>query len=566
VASAATAALALCAVSGTAAAATTSTAAVGRGTSSLTVLDLGVGGHQISLAELSLISDTIASPRVSSVSVAPVIVDGVAYGKQTINQSSSPKSVGGVSAPSAIAPFAQLTSPVINLSATNGPSNQAGTSSLGTAKVLGMPVSLAGALQAASAVSSTAGASGTKTVTLKNLALPSINDVLAALGLNLSALPTGTLDDLVSQLELVNVAITNAEDAVDTAQDAVDDAQAALATKQAALATATSTFNTAAAALTSLITANSTLLTPLGITDITTLLGASSTDLGLAETAVPTLAGALTTYTDANAAMDAAQGLVDTAQGLVTTVTATLTGALSTLKGLLTGVLDSTPLVSVGSLEVATRAVASSAAKGGQHAEVVGGVVKGLKVMGVDVLDAALGSSTLDLTGTITTKLAEVNGVIADVTGTLSGVLSNVPGLPALDIPAPVVGLLTKSAKTSISDGFGRATTTVHGLSISLPKITLPTSVAVPGAAALPGLAGVDQVAGLLSSAPLSIDMLTLHDQAAFRPATVGTSGTPGKNGGKNLAGTGLPTGVATLALLLVGSALVMRRRFFVTV
>jgi hypothetical protein len=403
-------------------------------------------------------------------------------------------------------------------------------------------------------------------VTLKNLSLPSINDVLGALGLNLSALPTGTLDELVSQLELVNVAITTAEDAVDTAQDAVDDAQADLATKTAALATATSTLNTASAALTSLITTNSALLTPFGITDLTSLLGASPTNLGLAEAAVPTLAPALTTYTNAKTAVDAAQGLVDTAQALVGTVTATLNSALSTLKGLLTGVLDSTPLVSLGSLEVATRAVASSASKGGQHAEVVGGVVKGLKVMGVDVLDTALGSSTLDLTGTVTAKLAEVNGVIADVTGTLSDVLSNVPGLPALDIPAPVVGLLTKSASTSISNGFGRATTTVNALSISLPKITLPTSVAVPGAASLPGLAGVDQVAGLLSSAPLSIDMLTLHDQAAFRPAAVGTTGTPGKNGGKDLAGTGLPTGVATMALLLVGAALVMRRRFFATV
>jgi hypothetical protein len=564
VVSATTAALALCAASGTAAAATTSSKAAGRGTSTLTLLDLAVGGHQISLADLSLTSDTIASPRVSSVSVTPVTVDGTAYGKQTVNQSSSPKTVGGLSAPSAIAPFATLTSPAIDVSATGGPSNHAGTSSLGNVKVLGMPLSLAGALSAASAVSSTTGASGTKTVTLKNLALPSIKDVLAALGLDLSKLPTGTLDELVSQLELVNVAITTAEDAVDTAQDAVDDATATLTQKSSDLSDAQATLTSATTTLTGLISANSAVLVPLGIDDLASLLSASPVDLAAAEAAVSGLASAEAAYAAAQTAVTTAQAAVDTAQAALDTVTATLTGALSTLKGLLTGVLDATPLVSLQSLEVATRAVASSASKGGQHAEVVGGVVKGLKVMGVDVLDAALGSSTLDLEGAITSKLAEVNGVIADVTGTLSDVLSNVPSLPALDIPAPVVGLLTKSASTSISGGFGRATTTVHALSISLPKITLPTSVAVPGAASLPGLAGVDQVAGLLSSAPLSIDMMTLHDQAAFRPALAGT-GTPGSNGGKNLAGTGMPAGAATMALLLMGTALVMRRRFFVT-
>jgi hypothetical protein len=269
--------------------------------------------------------------------------------------------------------------------------------------------------------------------------------------------------------------------------------------------------------------------------------------------------------TAAQAAVDAAQALVDTAQALVITLTGTLTGALTTLLNAVMGVLNNTPLVSLQSLEVSTRAAVSSASKGGQHAEVVGGVVKGLKVLGVDVLDAALGSSTLDLEGAVTSKLAEVNGLIAEVTGTLSDVLSSIPTLPALDIPAPVIGLLTKSTSTSISGGFGRASTALHALSISLPAITLPTSVAVPGAANLPGLEGVTQTAGKLTSAPLSMDMLTLHDQAAFRPALAGSNpgtGTPNDSG---LAGTGLPTGVAAMALLLSLSALLLRRRVLVT-
>src|SRR5690242_2468068 len=147
VATAATAALALCAASGTASAATSAGHNTGRGTSSLSLLDVTVAGHKVTLADLSLISDTIASPRISSVAVTPIIADGTAYGRQTVNQSSSPQSIAPVSVPGALAQFAQLTSPTFDVTATSGPSNHAGASSLGSAKVLGLPVGLAGALQ-----------------------------------------------------------------------------------------------------------------------------------------------------------------------------------------------------------------------------------------------------------------------------------------------------------------------------------------------------------------------------------------------------------------------------------
>lgn len=571
---AATAALALCAASGTAAASTT---AVGRGTSSLSVLDLTVAGHHLSLAGLSLISDTIASPRVSSVSFTPVTVDGTAYGKQSIDQSSSPKTVGAVSAPAALAPVASLTSPVLGMSATSAPSNHAGASSLGSLKVLGLPVQLAGALDIASAVSSTTGAQGLKTVTISNLALPSVADVLAALGLDLSKVPVGSLDNLVNGLELVTTTIRTAETAVDSAQAAVNSATADLATKTSALAAANTTLTTAnatlasaAAALTAVINGNLLALAPWSVTDITSLLGLNSTQLALAEAAVPTLTSALATYTSAasavttaQAAVTAAQGLVDTAQALLTTLTGTLTNVLHNLLTLLQARLDATPLVSLDSLQVITRAAVSSASKGGQHAEVVGGTVKGLKVLGVDVIASALGSSTLDLAGVTTSVLSQVNGVIGQVTGVLSTVLSNVPGFPKLDVPAPVVGLLTKTTSTSISGGFGNASTLVRALSITVPGITLPTTLALPGASSLPAFDSVTQVAGQLTSAPLSMNVLTLRDQATFRPAVAGSSGNPsaGGPGSNGLPPTGLPTGVAAMSLLLIGGALVVRRR-----
>lgn len=569
----AVAALALCAAAGSASAASTG-AAAGRATSSLSVLTLSVGGHELSLADLLLTSDTVASPRVSSVSFTPVTVDGTAYGQQKVDQSTSPQTVAAVSAPSALSPFARLTSPALDISATSTPSNHAGADSLGTVQVLGLPVRLSGALSTASSVSSTAGAQGLKTVTIDDLALPSIADVLAALGLDLSELPVGSVDDLVNALELVTSAIVTAEGVVDDAQEAVDDATADLATKttaltsaQATAATAQTAFDTAETALNAAIATNSVALGLLGITDIADLLAAVDPALTTA-LALPGMTDAFGDYNAADTALDAAtaavataQAAVDTAQALVTSLTATLTTVLNNLFTLLQARLDATPLVSLDSLEVSTRAVASSASKGGQHAEVVGGTVKGLHVLGVDVIATALGSSTLDLEGVTSAALADVNDLIGEVTGTLSEVLSSVPGFPQLEVPAPVVGLLTKSTSTSISDGYGRASTVVNGLSITVPGITIPSALALPGAASLPAMTGVTQVSGLISSAPLSLSVLTLRDQAAFRPSTVGgpSAGGPGTDG--ELADTGLPVGVAALSLLLVGGALTVRRR-----
>jgi hypothetical protein len=570
---AAVAALALCAASGTASAATTSTKGAGRGTSNLSLLSLSVAGHQLSLADIALTSDTLVSPRVSSIAVTPVTVDGTGYGRQTVNQSSSPKTIGALSAPSALAPFASMTSPAINLNATSAPSNSAGASSLGNVKVLGLPVSLAGALQAATSVSSTAGAQGLKTVTIDNLALPSIADILGALGLDLSKLPVGSLDDLVNALDLVTGAIVTAENAVDTAQAAVNNATSGLATQTAALTSAQGTLTTATAQLTTATTTVNALLGTAGIADVAAFQALLAPAQAAAELLAPGLGAAVTSYLNAQTALAAAQtavttalGLVNTAQALLTTVTNTLMGAVDTLFGLISTKLDSTPLVSLDSLEVTTRALVTSASAGGQKAEVVGGVVKGLHVLGVDVLDAALGSSTLDLAGSAS-ALAQVNSLMDEVTGTLSDVLSSVPGLPALNIPAPNITLLTKSATTSISGGFGRADTVVQGLRIQLPAITMPTSVALPGAANLPALSTVTQTAGNLMSSPISLGVLTLHDQAAFSPTVVGSApGTPGTPGaGGHLADTGLPVGVAVLALLLVSGALVVRRRVTVT-
>lgn len=248
---------------------------------------------------------------------------------------------------------------------------------------------------------------------------------------------------------------------------------------------------------------------------------------------------------------------------------------LTALLGAVTAVLDSTPLVSIDSISVVTSARSTSASKGGQEASVVGGELVGLRVLGTDVLSNVLGTSKVNLLDLTGGTLTSVTSAISGLTATLSGVLSNVPSFPALSVPAPQITLLGKSTATDVVDGFGVASNSVKALSITLPAITLPLGLALPNASSLPALSGVPAagtalaaVAGAtqLVSKPITLSLLGLSEQSAFRPAVVAapaagtpTTGTP--TAAPTLPRTGLPVGIAALALLLVGTGLTLRRR-----
>jgi len=567
-------AVALTAAAGSAGAATAAVPAAGNASSTVELLDLLVGGHSIQAGTLELLSNTVDG-KVAKVTVTPITADGTDYGTQTVTPATSPKGVASASSPGALSAFAGLTSPAVDVSASDAPSTHAGTTSLGGLTLLGLPVSLDGGLSVGSSVSNSGGAVGTKTLSLENVALPSIADVLASLGLDLTALPVDTLTSLLDQLDLVTGAVTTAQNAVDAAQAQLDAAVSDVATQTAALSTAQSALTTAQSTLAAATTALTDLLGVAGFVGAIADYAALAQPLKDAlELLAPGLAAAYTDYVAAGAAVTAAttavatvQGLLDTAQALVTTLTATLAGLVDTLVSAVTGVLDGTPLVSLESLTVKTLARATSASAGGQTAQVVGGTITGLEVLGTDVLDLALGDTTLDLGSLVGDVADHVNTTIADVTGSLSEVLSSVPGLPALDVPAPVVTLLQKSTSTSVSGGFGRALTSVSGLSISIPAITVPLAAALPDAADLPALNGVTQAAGVLESAPIRVGLLTLRDQAAYRPAIAATGGsTPGTDSGtpgtgEDLADTGLPIGVTLLSLGAVAGAVMLRRR-----
>src|SRR5205085_11351818 len=97
---------------------------------------------------------------------------------------------------------------------------------------LGLPIKLDGTVDVGSLVDATS-ALGEKTIAVKNLALPSIADILGALGLDLSKLPVKTLTDLLAGLNLTDTAVTTAQQALNTAsaaiQSQIDDAQTKLA-------------------------------------------------------------------------------------------------------------------------------------------------------------------------------------------------------------------------------------------------------------------------------------------------------------------------------------------------
>ena len=598
--SAAAATALLAALSGPALAGTTAPTAVpakGVGSSSLTLLGITAGGHSLTAGTLELLSDAMQAQGAATVVLTPLTADGTAIGRQTVTPSSSPGSTPSVSSSSlvpALAGLLSVRSPVLSATASDGadgPSSSAGATSLGGLSLLGLPVDLAGTLAAGSGVTS-AGAVGDKTVSVTDLALPSIADLLGALGLDLTALPYGVLEELVTKLDLVNGAVGTASSAVRTAtaalQTQIAAAQARIDSASAAVVTRTTELTGARsqlAATDAFTTSTTSLATAQGLADVAGVLVTTLTST------VATLTSALATLQAAlNAALASLDGVLAGVQPLI-----------NTLVGAITAVLDGTPLVSLDSFEVLTQSKVTSAVAGGQTAKIVGGELVGLNVLGTDVLADVLGSSKVDLLDLTGSTLAQVNGAIDGLTGTLSEVLSTVPGFPTLSLPAPAVELLSTQSLTGISGGFGTASTAVKALSITLPAIALPSALALPGAATLPAFTalpalpvgalpvgalranlGLDTVTGLLTSSPVRIDLATLTDAARFAPAvaaaTPGTA-TPGTAApGTAAPGTAVPgtvpgivapqlprTGagqaLALLGTVLLGLAVAARRR-----
>ncbi len=515
------------------------TPSAGSATSSATLLTITAAGHTVAVGRIEAVAQTVTS-AVPTVRFVPLVVDGTKTGEVVVDPSNSPKSVGGVTTSGVPAAILAATSPSAELRATRataGPTSEL-IAGLGSASLLGMPLALDGGLDGGSTTTTGQALAG-KALTVGRIALPSIADVLATLGIDLSALPVATLNGLLEQLpltvsaaaataaEAANTAISTAQAAVTTAQAAVDAQQAAVDAAQAQVSSAQSTFDTALAA-TGMTIDQWNLLTDTA--------RQAFTEAYAAWTALQTTQAALT----------AAQAQLATVQATLQAAIDTLNAAIANLVDIVRGVLDGTPLAEIGGAEVSTKALVS-----GTKTAAVTGTVTGVKVLGGDVLQAVLGSSTLDVANLVGSVADQVNSAIATATGTLSSVLSTVTGATGLVVPAPTVTVLKKSTRTGLVGGYGTADATVTTLKITLGSVTVPTALALPNAASLPG---ITQTATGFTTAPLSIEVASLAEAARFRPGST----TPGS--GNELPMTGAPLGLAVLAALAVAGGLGMRR------
>ncbi|HVF18988.1 MAG TPA: hypothetical protein VNA14_01945 [Mycobacteriales bacterium] len=559
----AAAALALGAVIPMASAADAATApvkAAGVSQSTAELIQISAFGKTVALGSLSSNASTLAALD-ALVEFTPVTVDGVKSGTQTVTPASSPKTVPAMSTTAVGALPASLlsiTSPAADLAASvaNAAPTAGLTGNLGSVRLLGADLLGSSGVQVGSAVNSV-GSSAGKSLSLNDVGLPSIGDVLAGLGLDLSALPLPVVRDLLRSLPgTLAPAIEAAMTAAQSAQTTVDAAQAQLtaATSQAAPLQAA-----AAAATTALQQANAAVVAAQAQLNLVNSLpvpvpadvASATAALSSAQAAATSAA---TTLSNANAAVAAANAAVDAAQAALNAALAALNSVLDTVLAAAAAVLD-TPLASIDAVTVATRAKVGP--KAADQVATVTGTISGVEVLGADVLSLAGLGSTVDLVSTANAVVSQINAQAGSILGAVFGTLNG--AVPGLTVPAPSVEFLTQRTETGMDGAFGTAYAAVNALTVRLGAITIPTLVALP---TLPALPGITQAAGSISTAPIEMIVGQLGENARFRPASLsGAPITPGVNGAPSLPRTGAPVGLAITALIVTGLAAVARRR-----
>lgn len=576
--------------------AATSTAAAGAASSTFTALQVANDTTTAVVGQVSLTTATLTAPT-AAVRVAPAVLNGAATAPVDVTPANSPQTVaaGTVALPGGLG---QLTGPALTASASvlgGYPVTQVTGSALGTLDILGTAVDLGAATyRNGSGVNGTVASAG-KTVTVDSVVLPTFADLLAGLGLDVSALPVGTLEALLgipalldqltaTEQAALSTARAGIHAAVDTAQSAVDQAQAALTRATDGLASAQAAAASTTAALTAAVkgldvTAVNTALAAAGLPLISGPLDAASyaaltPEQQAAIPAPPSTPALLAEYNvaktlllAANAAVDAAQQALDDAVAALDAALATVQGLVDQLAGLVQTALGANPLATLGGISVTTLASAGAPTK----ADAV----------------ASIGSLTVLGGDTVTNPtVAQVTSLVSGLVDQVTGVLNQVTGLtltPLSVTPAAV----TKS--TGKEGAFTTAAASVSALSITLPGITLPQALALPAAVsgALAGTNGIAVVQrgegnnGTFAVEPTTLDVATVTEAARFRPGSTGTvdtppaTDTPGSTGTPGttpvatptvtptLPTTGLSAGVAVAAvtLLTAGLALARRRR-----
>ena len=558
-----TAALVLAASAAPALAATTTTPATGSARSTLTLLDLALGGHQVSAGQIAAVASNTGS-RVAQLVVTPAVLDGTAVGQQTVTPANAPATVPSGSPQSVSVPnLLTVTGPTLTLDAKSGPTSvltsavlkALGQVTLTPAGLASLPINLQAATLNNIAKVTATQTEATKSVVIGGLSLPSVNQLLSSLGVDLNALldqlTQGNLDKLGG---LVGADLATLNAAVDTAQAALSTVPSTLADATAQLATATTALTQAQSALTAANTALATANTAWSSALTTALAGPLGAALGVAgissastpqdyltavagtpalsDTTLVDAANAVvsadTVQSAAAAAAAAAQTLVDNINALIDALQALITGVANAVTG------DTDPLAALGNISVVTKAIASSHSP----TPVAEAKVGTLKILGTDAVPSQLTS------------------LLGTATKTLSDVLTSVAGV-AFTPPSVSVG--TGHTSTSTVGSTHKATASITGLTITLPSIALPSALstvttAVPGAATIVG----NVVSVLGGTAHVAV----LAESATHTPATSTTSGSPGSSaGGPSLAGTGMSRGIPVVAALFVVTALAVLHR-----
>jgi hypothetical protein len=211
--------------------------------SGFTLLDLSLGSTSVQVLDVALASSTASAP---SFAVTPLRLNG------TPVLSASPPVGSAVDVPDSgdllpgSGPLASMVVPPLGYTVT-GPRADTGTFTLPQVSALGMPISMDGTV-AMSSTASESGSEAVKTVEVRGLSMPSVADLLASRGVDVSTLPLDVLRDLVTRLDIATPAFTTAAKALTTAtaslQTQVTAAQAQVDAARAALLAGTGQLST----------------------------------------------------------------------------------------------------------------------------------------------------------------------------------------------------------------------------------------------------------------------------------------------------------------------------------
>lgn len=601
--SAAAATALLAALAGPVTAATPAAPVPGLGSalSSGSLAKLSGAGKSLEALRLQLPTGTLDGTS-ALVKIIPLLSDDVPVGSPIEVKAGEEKNFPSQS--QGVPGVLSLTSPNGNLSALVGPDGPVAkaTTGLGALDLLGLNILGDGSFATSSQVVKT-GSTATKQLNLESLELPSLLDLLDQLGLNLEALPVGALPDLLDGLDLLDgIGLGQLTDLIalgglDTIGDLLN-AEGALALLNVG--------DLSPAQLAALQDLAGTAEQAAAITELTEQIAAAEAampapEVVTASALLPDLdtsvldgdvlgVGELTAIQEDLAAIT--DGLTDAE--LTAALTTLIADLQSALDGILNGQLDDLlgnlpiigglplpdllDLLDVSLLELGALNVKTLASSGATDSADVTGSLDGLNVLGTDLL----ASGPLDIAsllggGGLGALQGTVNGLLGTVTDVLDGV--------GVVLPLPVVEIL-KVVEEDVSEANGTKTSRagVEALSLTwaLDKLNIPGGLAQGGLPVVGALGGPPipapgalRTAALptasltsLLSEPLSLVLGDLTDTAVFRanaatPTTVVPVGgtPPAAAPGAQLPRTGASAAIAVLGVILMGAAVIARRR-----